>query len=634
MTTVKIKQIFHRSLPPRGHAIAAGLLAAILILGAAPATHAQYPQALSIDYIVAEADQIFIGRVVNVGDTTRDNKGRRSGTIVLSVEKTLKGNEVRGSLALPVANWDPDYPGEFFAPTSDTQINSHQLLVAFQHDAKGRSSIRAIDLDSPSLEIIRADLVVLKTSAEVIRAAEREVRRILPGENQIAIFELRSPTYEIKGDPYYACMIIVPVDERLEKLAHGWLSDPSTRLHGIYALHFFKSDENIHLLTSLLTDPDNSVRRDAEKLLKDWGVDAANPAPQEETNYGAQSNIQKPSTPSQALRITNSSDVRTPPDAHSKLAFSDADHLYAIGNQRAILYISGDLLIQSPSPADARAMFADHIVNFEFDDELRAISPDGRKMIVAAGMCGIEPHLVFLDTLTSRREEIPRGWYDPGDFEVDAAFSGDDRLLSIYSESGTTEAPAMVSVYDWPTQTLVATRYSIYISAGGGFGGDITADGQIEFVNNRVGRKLVDLKTGRLLGWFGMDSVRSPDGKWVVEFPNLSFNETAPKEVLVKDGANAQPRGKLNLDSPLTDDDIYGSMNGAFCGNTSRLVVARANEVSLYAIPSGNLLANFPVSSWRNPRADERDVPTVACSPTGTRVAILSGSRLTFHDLK
>jgi hypothetical protein len=190
-----------------------------------------------------------------------------------------------------------------------------------------------------------------------------------------------------------------------------------------------------------------------------------------------------------------------------------------------------------------------------------------------------------------------------------------------------------VTVYDWPTRTLVAARTSEYISAGGGFGGGVTTDGQIEFVNGRVGHKLVDLKTGRLLGWFGPDSVRSPDGKWAVEFPDLSFNEKAPKEVLLKDGSNAQPRGKLNLDSPLTDDDLYGSMSGAFCGNTGRLVVARGKAVALYSIPSGNLLANFPVSSWRDPKVDDMNVPTVACSPTGTRVAILSGSRLTFHDL-
>jgi hypothetical protein len=150
-----ISKVFFRLRPPAGFPIAAALLSAVLILCAALTAHAQYPQSLSIDYIVARADQVIIGPVVSVGDTTRDKNGRRGGTIVLSVEKTLKGNQVSGSLDLPVANWDSYYPGEFHAATSDSQIYSHRLLVAFRHDANGRISIRAIDLDAASLEIIR-----------------------------------------------------------------------------------------------------------------------------------------------------------------------------------------------------------------------------------------------------------------------------------------------------------------------------------------------------------------------------------------------------------------------------------------------------------------------------------------------
>jgi hypothetical protein len=336
----------------------------------------------------------------------------------------------------------------------------------------------------------------------------------------------------------------------------------------------------------------------------------------------------------QTVRIVGSYDASTLPGRDAKLAFSDADHLFAIGNSRAILYVPGATIIQSPTPADARAMVVANALNFEFDTEVRAISSDGRKAILATGVCGNERRLVFLDTVTGQRQEIPSTWYDSTDSETPPALSGDGRLLSIYSESGPAESPMTVNVYDWPTKTLVAKRTSELLAAGGAFNGGVTTDGQIEFVSSRGRRKLVDLKTGRLLGWFGIDSIRSLDGRWVVEFPDRSFNETAPKEVLLKDGTNGQTRGKLNLDSPLTDDDLYGSMSGAFCGNTGRVVVARGTSVALYSIPSGNLLANFPVSSWRDPKVDDRDVATLACSPTGTRVAILSGSRLTFHDLK
>src|SRR5580704_6566008 len=78
------------------------ILAAVLILGAALTVHAQDPQSMSIDYIVARADKVVIGRVVSGGDATHDKDGRRGGTIVLSVEKTLKGEPARGSLDLPI----------------------------------------------------------------------------------------------------------------------------------------------------------------------------------------------------------------------------------------------------------------------------------------------------------------------------------------------------------------------------------------------------------------------------------------------------------------------------------------------------------------------------------------------------
>jgi hypothetical protein len=626
--TVKFNKSFYRPLRLRGFVSTAALLAAIFILGAPLTVHAQYPQSLSIDYIVAKADQVIIGRVVNVGDTTPDKDGRRGGAIVLSVEKTLKGNEVRGSLDLLVANWDSYYSGEFYAATSDSQINSHRLLVALRHDPKDRTRIAAIDLDSASLEIVRADMVVLKTSAEVIRAAEDEVRRVPPGDNRIDVFELRGPTYEINGDPFYGCTIIVPADERLEKRAHVWLSDPSTRLHGLYAIHFFKSDENIRLLTALLTDPDSSVRQEADRVLKGWSVSVAKLTLQNETNRSGPA--------PQTVTIAHSSDGRTLPGRDAKLAFSDADHFYAIGNSRAILYVPWASIFKNPTPADTGVMFANNVVNFEFDTEVRAISSDGRKAILATGVCGNEKKLAFLDTVTGERQEIPSDWYDLTDSDAVGALSGDGRLLSFYSESGPTEAPMMVSIYDWPTKTLVAKRTSVMISAGGLFGGGVTTDGQVEFVSNRVGRKLVDLKTGRLLGWFGPDSIRSPDGKWVVEFPDLSFNEKPPKEVLLKDGTNGQTRTKFKLyiGANEMNAEIYGTMTGAFCGTTDRFILARSRDVAVYGIPSGEPLANFPPSSWRDPKADDTDRPTVACSPNGTRVAILSGSRLTFHDLK
>jgi hypothetical protein len=378
---------------------------------------------------------------------------------------------------------------------------------------------------------------------------------------------------------------------------------------------------------SRVTSPDSAMWRNAG-----LSQQALNAHHSDETEHGSK----KPDDHivEQELRVISSFDARTPPDPQSKLAFSDTDRLYAFGNTRAILYVPGSLIIQQPSAADASAMLMANTVNLDHDTQVLSVTSDGREAILSVGASASHAHLVHLDVVTDQRQDIPSTWYDSMDSETPAALSDDGRLISIYSESGPAESPMTVSVYDWPTKSLVAKRTSEYLAAGGAFNGGVTVDGAVEFVSSRGRRKIVDLKTGRLIGWFGLDSVRSPDGAWAVDFPNLSWDESAPKEVLLKDGANGQIRGKLNLDLPVADDEIYGSMGGAFCGTTGRFVLARARSVALYAVPSGKLLVSFPEASWRDANADTSDQIPVACSPDGTRVAILSVARLSFHDLK
>ena len=122
-------------------------------------------------------------------------------------------------------------------------------------------------------------------------------------------------------------------------------------------------------------------------------------------------------------------------------------------------------------------------------------------------------------------------------------------------------------------------------------------------------------------------------GDWVVEMPDLSWkNESAPREVIIKDGSTGKVRGRINVSVP--DDSAYGQMTGAFCGPTEQSVLATGHAVATYSIPSGALLASFPADTWRDPSARHHNRASVACSPTAKRVAILSGTRLTLHDLK
>ncbi len=324
--------------------------------------------------------------------------------------------------------------------------------------------------------------------------------------------------------------------------------------------------------------------------------------------------------PVQQLRAAAAIDLGVSPDRGATLAFSRDGHvLHAIGS-RAIAYAaeSGDVI---------------GIVALGPDTEVFSVTSDGRTALCAVRLAGgTRVRLVLVDTETGGRQDIPSSWYGPEYDYRNATFSADGRLVSIYSESGTRESPMAVAVYDWPTKTLVATRTSEFIAAGGGFGGGVTVDGNVEFVNNRVGRKVVDRQTGRLMGRFGFASVRSPDGAWTVEFPDRSWNESASRDVLVRDGASGRQRGQLGVQA--ADAETHGEMTGAFCGTTGRFVLGRGRGVAVYAIPAGTLLASFDAASWRDASATDSDQVSVACAATGARVAILSGDRLTLRDLK
>ena len=269
-----------------------------------------------------------------------------------------------------------------------------------------------------------------------------------------------------------------------------------------------------------------------------------------------------------------------------------------------------------------------HVINLQPDTQVLSTTSDGGTAIILTDSSGEHGRPFLLDTGTGQLEAIPESWYEP-ESNRDAAISGDGRLVSIYSETDSA-TPMIVSVYDWRTKTLVATRRSEYVAAGGIMGGGVTEDGAIEFEGNRVGSTIVDLKTGRSMGQFGPSTVRSPDGAWAVQFPNQNWGDPST-DALVKNGADGRTVGKLNVQVP--EEELNGGISGAFCGTSRRFIMASKHAVAAYLLHSGKLLASFPEQTWKDASTGD-DVPAVACSPAGTRVAILSGARVTFHDLK
>jgi hypothetical protein len=276
-----------------------------------------------------------------------------------------------------------------------------------------------------------------------------------------------------------------------------------------------------------------------------------------------------------------------------------------------------------------------HVSNFQPDAFLFSITPDGRSAIISVDRDrkDARAHLLLADMDTGITQDIPAKWFAPDDNNPFAQISGDGRTVSAYTESDS-ENGRVVTLYDWATKLPIAKQSEGH-SAGGFDGGGVTADGKIEFSNNRTGGDVVDPKTGRLLVTVAPNSYRSPDGAWVVEFPNTLYGDT-PREVVIKNGNSGEVAGKLELS--ISDDselERWAWARGAFCGTSGRFVAATNNTVQAFAIPSGKRIADFPKPAWQDALAqDSGPVEAVGCTFDGKRVAVRSGTRLTLHDLK
>ena len=273
-----------------------------------------------------------------------------------------------------------------------------------------------------------------------------------------------------------------------------------------------------------------------------------------------------------------------------------------------------------------------HLWKLEPYTRLDSATTDGRKAIISMDTDTLHPgrhrRLLLLDAETGLSEEIPAEWSDDAPNRK-ATISGDGRLIGTYLEAPTGDTPMVVRVYDWQTQRLIATQTSELISAGGFFGGGVTEDGKIEFLNNRTGSKIVDPKTGRLLIEFGPNAVRSPDGKWVVELAG-HLHARDRTETTVLDGLSGKTRGKLDLEFSET---VNFTWSGVFCGTTGRFIAWNPDSALVFNIPSLKQIATIPADSWRDPQPGITPKMSVACSWNGKRVAIRSGGRLTLHGL-
>jgi hypothetical protein len=275
-----------------------------------------------------------------------------------------------------------------------------------------------------------------------------------------------------------------------------------------------------------------------------------------------------------------------------------------------------------------------HVFDLGPDTEYFSATTDGRIAVISENRNRAEElvRIFLLDAETGRTRDIPSNWFDPEDHLPDATISGGGRFVSIYSNSGPADASREVSVYNWRTKKLVA-RQAAGFSAGGFDGGGLTEDGKIAFWNNRTGTQIVDSKTGLSLVAYGPNSIRSPDGAWVVELAGyLHGYERLDTNVI--NGSNGRSLGKLDL---KIRNQPAVSWSGTFCGTSGRIIAWDPDSVLAFDLPSRRQIASFPLEKWRDKNLSaSSSLPPMAvgCNWSGKRVVIRSGARLTLQDLK
>jgi hypothetical protein len=275
-----------------------------------------------------------------------------------------------------------------------------------------------------------------------------------------------------------------------------------------------------------------------------------------------------------------------------------------------------------------------HALDLGPDTQFLDATADGRTAVILVNSSRPDQdlHVSLVDMDTGHAQDLPANWFNADDRDLEAQISADGRLVSAYKTSSTENE--IVTVYEWPGKKQVA-RQTHGFPAGGIASGGVTADGKIEFMNNRTGGDVVDPRTGRLLVNVVPNSYRSVDGAWVVEFPNPDYGGSS-KTIPIKSGLNGELAGQLDIKIASDDEEeAWGWARGAFCGTSGRFIAASKDTVQAFAIPSGKKIAEFPAKSWQEPAsAGGSNLVTVACSLDGQRVAIRNGARLTLHDLK
>jgi hypothetical protein len=221
----------------------------------------------TLEWMAADAPIIFVATVVDVRE-------RSPSVNTVTVLESIKGDVPAGAtlnFELPLGA-DPCHRGDralFF-------LSENKLSVLFRY--KARSGRSAIILRSRQVACM--DRSVLTKPEEIIDAVR--------SASKFTVDPTKKPILLSWPIAFGTRTLVVPPDQRVEKLAHIWAASSSLddRVVALRALRHFKSDYNISLAQRFLSDTRTRtaggqgkwqmgfypVRAEANNLLDDWNI--------------------------------------------------------------------------------------------------------------------------------------------------------------------------------------------------------------------------------------------------------------------------------------------------------------------------------------------------------------------------
>ncbi len=279
------------------------VILATLALGRHVAAQPLIAQVASIECVVANADLVFVAKIIKVGDAEKID-GREVCNTTIEIEETLKQEPFNDE---PYTKLQMEMPRDRVVLT-EWKEQSTRLLVMYDEDAPHATEL--IELVPGEMELFKADFTLLRDPDPVILAAKEAIARMPKGVKRVHTFGLHVPhetVAETSWKQFHGLILNVPVDQQLEQRALKFIRSESyqRREEGARALRYFPSDDNTRELRKLLKDPGfgylhhaqqnngvevriYGVRHAAFHTLKAWGAMVDEPVTREEVRKFSQ----------------------------------------------------------------------------------------------------------------------------------------------------------------------------------------------------------------------------------------------------------------------------------------------------------------------------------------------------------